>query len=122
VLVGAEAYLRIVEHLEGSPRQAQVLRLADSACARATRHGRGVGDESAAEALRLNGIRAWLDGEETRALKLWQAAIASARAVGANYVLARTHHALAVRTGEQTHAAKARDLFSKAGAAPFRTA
>jgi tetratricopeptide (TPR) repeat protein len=122
VLVGAEAYLRVAEHLNGGARAAQVLRLADSACARATRHGRGVGDESAAEALRLNGMLAWLGGEKAHALKSWQAAIAAARVIGADYVLARTHHAVAVRTGDQAHAGKARELFSKAGAAPFRTA
>ena len=119
VLVSADAYLCLVERISDASRRHAMLRQAASACARAVRHGRAVHDESAVEALRLQGVHAWLSGNPARATRLWHAAQHAAESVGALYVLARTHHELAVRTGDATHAGRARELFEKTGAAPF---
>lgn len=122
VLVSADAYLCVAERIGDAARRHGMLRLAARACARAVRHGRGVHDESAAEALRLQGVHAWLSGNPARAKRLWNAALHAARALGAEYVLARTHYEIAVRTADATHAIRARELFEKTRAAPFSEA
>ncbi len=120
VMVTAEAYLCVAEQMKGANQRAQALRLAASACSRASRHARGVGDESSAEALRLNGILAWATGDQSRAARLWQAGIKVAQSLGADYALARLHHELGSRKLEAAHASVARNLFEKCGAAPLR--
>ncbi len=122
VLVSADAYLCLAERIGDASRRHSMLRQAAAACSRAARHGRAVHDESAAEARRLQGVHAWLNGNRARAQRLWHAAIHIAQTMGASYVLARTHHEIALRTGDQTHAVRARESFEKAGAAPFNEA
>ena len=107
------------ESIVGNQR-AHLSQLAASACSRASRHARGVGDESSAEALRLNGILAWSNGNHARAARLWQAGIKVAQSLGANYALARLHHELGSRKLDPAHASAARTLFEKSGAAPLR--
>lgn len=119
VLVSADAYLYLAEHVGDTSRRQVMLRQAAAACSRAARHGRAVHDESAAEAWRLQGVHAWLSGNRARATRLWHVAIQAAQIMGANYVLARTHHEIALRTGDATHAGRARELFEKASAAPM---
>ena len=119
VLVSADAYLCVAERISDASRRRAMLRQAASACARAVRHGRAVHDESAAEALRLQGLHAWLCGDPARATRLWNAAVRLAEVRGALYVLARTHHEFAARTGDATHAGRALELFEKTGAGPF---
>ena len=120
VLVGAEAWLCVADALVPGARRERVVQQARLACARATRHGRGVGDESAAEALRLNGILACLSGDKALAARHFNAALKAARRMGALQVQARTHHDIAVRIGDPAHAQMARDLFAQTGAAPPR--
>jgi tetratricopeptide (TPR) repeat protein len=121
LLVGAEAWLCVVGALAPGERRGQALQHARLACARATRHGRDVGDESAAEALRLNGVLACLSGENALASRHFNAALKAARRMGANHVLARTHHDIALRLGDMAHTQIARDLFAQTGAAPPRS-
>ena len=119
ILVGADAWLCVAgAHASGGLRE-RALQQARLACARATRHGRGVGDESAAEALRLNGVLACLAGEPSLASRLFNAALKSARRMGANHVAARTHHDIAQLLGDPAHAQMARDLFAQTGGAPY---
>lgn len=120
VMVTAEAYLCVVEQIASGNQRAHLLQLAASACSRASRHARGVGDESSAEALRLNGILAWSNGNHARAARLWQTGIKVAQSLGANYALARLHHELGSRKLDPAHASAARTLFEKSGAAPLR--
>jgi class 3 adenylate cyclase/tetratricopeptide (TPR) repeat protein len=122
VLVGAEAWLCVASMLPPGARRERVLRQARLACARATRHGRQVGDESAAEALRLSGILACIAGNKGAAARHFDAALKRAGAMGARHVLARTHHDIALRLGEHRHLPLARDLFAQAGAAPLKPA
>jgi class 3 adenylate cyclase/tetratricopeptide (TPR) repeat protein len=122
ILVGADAWLCVAgAHAPGGHRE-RTLQQARLACARATRHGRGVGDESAAEALRLNGVLACLAGEPSMASRHFNAALKSARRMGANHVRARTHHDIAQLLGDPAHAQMARDLFAQTGAAPLKPA
>jgi len=109
----AEAYLRAAELMPDAAGRAGALALAKPACARATRQGRRVADASAADALRLNGIHAWLVGERTRAERLWTQGIATAEAMNAKLALARLHHALGTRSGDPAHLETARLLFAK---------
>ena len=122
LLVAAEAYLCIVQGTADRVQRACALKLARAACTRATRHGRRVGDESAAEALRLNGILAWVCGDAVGATKVWGAALDSAHAMGARYVQARTHHDLAVLAEIPGHTLRARELFEATGSGPYQAA
>ncbi|MBL8386250.1 MAG: AAA family ATPase [Burkholderiales bacterium] len=119
LLAAAEAWLAIVERLAAGGRRDRALRQAAAACARASAHARGVGDESAAEALRLAGVRAWLAGDAGGARRDWLRAIARADALGAGYVRARAHHDLATRLDAADHAGAAAAGFARAGAAPY---
>ncbi len=119
LLVGAEAWLCVAGALAPGEHRERALQQARLACVRATRHGRGVGDESAAEALRLNGMLACVSGEHALASRHFNAALKAARRMGANHVLARTHHDIAQLLGDQSHAQLARDLFAQTGAAPL---
>ena len=108
----AEAYLRAAELMPDGASRASALALAKPACARATRQGHRVADGSAADALRLNGIYAWLTGETRRAQRLWKQGIATAERMNAKLALTRLHHELGTRTGNAAHLETARRLFA----------
>ena len=121
VLYVAEAYLCAAQsHPDAGERRA-ALRRAGPACARALRHGRRTGDESAAEALRLAGTFAWLSARPERAQRNWTQGIAVADRKGANHALAKLHHEFALRTGDATHAQAAKEWFDKTGSAPVES-
>jgi tetratricopeptide (TPR) repeat protein len=109
----AEAYLRAAEQMPDAAGRAGVLSLAKAACARATRQGRRVADGSAAEALRLNGVYAWLAGDRLRAQQLWRRGIATAEGMNAKLALARLHHELGTHTGDAAQLEAARLMFAK---------
>jgi class 3 adenylate cyclase/tetratricopeptide (TPR) repeat protein len=109
----AEAYLRAAELMPDAADRAKALGLAKPACARARRQGRRVADGSAAEALRLNGVCAWLDGNRARAQRLWSQGIATAEAMNARLALARLHLELGARTGDAAQLQTARTMFAK---------
>jgi class 3 adenylate cyclase/tetratricopeptide (TPR) repeat protein len=111
----AEAYLCGADRTKDIALRQQGLRLAKEACARLTRLARQVGDESSAEALRLNGIRAWLVGDKRMAQRLWEQGIQVAERMHANYVLARLHEELGRRLPDAVHARTAQLLLAKAG-------
>ena len=119
LLSSAEAYLCLAERITDAPGRRQMMRSAATACARASRHARGVGDESAAEAARLEGLYAWIGGDRRKARRHWEKSIDIARDLGANYVLARAHHEIGARLDDAAHADTARQLFAGAGAAPL---
>ena len=108
----AEAYLRAAELMPVGAGRARALALAKPACARATRQGQRVADGGAAEALRLNGVYAWLVGNKTKAQHLWNHGITTAEGMNAKLVLARLHHELGTRTGDPAHLETARLLFA----------
>ena len=107
-----EAYLRAAELMPDVAGRASALALAKPACARATRQGRQVADGGAADALRLNGLHAWLVGNKTRAQQLWKQGITTAEGMNAKLALARLHHELGTRTGDPAHLETARLLFA----------
>ncbi|HWH85083.1 MAG TPA: adenylate/guanylate cyclase domain-containing protein [Burkholderiaceae bacterium] len=109
----AEAYLRAGELNPDTAGRARALALAKPACARATTQGRRVADGGAAEALRLNGVYAWLVRDRTRAQQLWKQGIATAEGMNAKLALARLHHELGTRTGDPAHLETARRLFAQ---------
>jgi tetratricopeptide (TPR) repeat protein len=108
----AEAYLRAAELMPDGAGRARALALAKPACARATRQGQRVADGGAAEALRLNGVYAWLVGNKTRAQQLWKQGITTAEGMNAKLALARLHHELGTRTSDPAHLETARRLFA----------
>jgi class 3 adenylate cyclase/tetratricopeptide (TPR) repeat protein len=108
----AEAYLRAAELMPDAAARAGALALAKPACARATAQGRRVADGGAAEALRLDGVRAWLVGDRTRALRLWKQGVAMAQQMGARLAWARLHHELGTRTGDAVELETARLMFA----------
>ena len=119
LMSAAAAYLCAVEQAQSDTQRQQALRFAKEACARLSKLGRQVKDESAAEALRLNGIYAWLIGDKKKAQRLWTQGIEVAEKMHANYVLAKIHHELGTRTGDAKHLALARTLFIETGATPL---
>ena len=119
LLATAEAYLCLAEQAADASRRSRMMRSAGAACSRAARHARDVGDESAAEAARFEGLHAWIGGDRLKARRHWEKAIAIARDLGANYVLARAHHEIGARLDDAAHADTARQLFAKACAAPL---
>jgi class 3 adenylate cyclase/tetratricopeptide (TPR) repeat protein len=108
----AEAYLRAADLRPDAAGRGGALALAKPACARATKQGRQVADASAADALRLNGIYAWLVGDGSKAQRLWKQGIATAERLNAKLALAQLHHELGTRTGNATHLEAARRLFA----------
>jgi class 3 adenylate cyclase/tetratricopeptide (TPR) repeat protein len=109
----AEAYLRAAELMPEPAGRARALALAKPACARATAQGRRVADGGAADALRLNGVRAWLTGDRTTAQRLWKQGVATARQRGATLALARLHHELGTRSGDAAELETARLMFAR---------
>ena len=115
VICAAEAWLCCVEVSQDASEKKRLLVLAGQACARATRHGRRVRDESAAEALRLHGIHAFLSGDAGRAERYWKRGLALARNMRAMRVLALIHHELGTRFGDRPHAEAASALLVTTG-------
>ena len=107
----------MVEQTNDDTLRQKALKLARDARAQMTRLGKRVKDESAAEALRLNGIYAWLIGDKKKTQRLWTQGIEVAEKMHANYVLAKIHHELGKRTGDAKHLALARTLFIETGGA-----
>jgi tetratricopeptide (TPR) repeat protein len=109
----AEAYLRAAERMPDAADRARALALAKPACARAIRQGRRVADGSAAEALRLKGICAWLGGDRTGAQRLWRRGMAVAEQMNAQRALARLHQELGTRTEDAVRRETARLMFAR---------
>ena len=109
----AEAYLRIVETGSEGAERARAIASAKSACARATQHGRRIADGSAADALRLCGVHAWLTGRTQLAEQRWRRGLALAAALNAKHAVARLHHELGTRSDLPAHRRSAETLFAE---------
>jgi class 3 adenylate cyclase/tetratricopeptide (TPR) repeat protein len=110
IVQAAEAYLLAAESETRPSQRKAFLALAKRACARATRHGRQVHDDSAAEALRVSGIHAWLTGNPTEATRLWRKGLNLAQQIPANGSLSKIHFEIGLRLGDAAHMSKARSL------------
>lgn len=116
VAPAAEAYLSVAEQTPDVGMRNHLLRCAKRACDRLTRIGRRVSEESAPEALRLNGTYRWLCGDKKHAVTLWQRGIKVAEEMQALHVLAKLHQELGLRTGDEVHVQLAKVLFVTTGA------
>ena len=113
----AAAYLYAAEHALSRNLRQEALRLAKRECQDAMRQARKTKDDSAPEALRLNGIYAWLTGDAASAEKLWKQGIAMGEKIQTKYVLAKLHDELGSRMGLPDHVEMANTLYVESGAA-----
>jgi len=113
----AAAYLYGAEHALSRNLRQEALQLAKRECKNAMRQARKTKDEGAAEALRLNGIYAWLTGDANKAEKLWRQGIAVGEKIRTKYVLARLHDELGSRMCIPDHVEMANTLYVESGAA-----
>ena len=99
VAMAAEAYLHALES-ETRPNQRRVLSvLAKRACARVTLHGRRLRDDSASEALRLNGIYMWLVGRPKQATEMWVKGLRLASRIHAKWCMSKIRAEMEKRLG-----------------------
>jgi hypothetical protein len=112
----AEAYLCAAELTPKRDLQNELLRCAKRSCNRLARIGHRFSDESVPEALRLQGIHAWLSGDQRYAETLWQRGVRVAEKKQAIHVLAKLHHEMGLRMNDAAQVRLAKELFVRTGA------
>jgi hypothetical protein len=68
------------------------------------------------EALRLQGIHAWLSGDQRYAETLWQRGVRVAEKKQAIHVLAKLQHEMGLRMNDAAQVRLAKELFVRTGA------
>ena len=114
----AECYLWLLEasSIPSSIRRADLLRLAQRACAEAVRHGRTVHDHGKPDALRLSGMLEWQLGRRQAAKTFWLRSCELAEPTGHDTCFGQSRYEIGRRFDSREDLELAEQLFLQSGA------